>query len=227
MLSPELVLDPLLEDDARTVLLGAPSSNMELSDYTSRIRAAICDWGAPPWLHWAIADWHAHTFCRARHSERTYKLVSGVRSGDPLADACMTGFIKEMRECLIKEGLLVSMQDLDGNPLDQAGPDDQHSHHHGYHGNGSSAAWVREDHAQLRYGDEGILRLVDSYKHLGMLHDQYLCRTLELVRRAKTARTAVGALSRRVLRNTKLPISVRRQASLACIDGALFSADGG
>ena len=84
----------------------------------------------------------------------------------------------------------------------------------------------QEDHAQLRYGDEGILRLVDSYKHLGTLHDQYLCRTPELFRRAKTARTAVGAISRRILRNTKLPISVRRQASLACIDGALFSAAG-
>ena len=34
----------------------------------------------------------------------------------------------------------------------------------------------QEDHAQLRFGDEGILRLVDSYKHLGTLHDQYLCR---------------------------------------------------
>ena len=286
----ELVLGPLLEDDARAVLLGAPSSNMEPSDHTSRIRAVICDWGVPPWLHRAVADWHAHTFFRVRHSERTCKLVSGVRPGDPLADlffnACMTGFIKEMREWLIKEGLLVSMQDLDGNPLDQArGPDDQGQEgevdldgptwvddpaiftvardpnnivnnirtimvaleavaaRHGFCLNtkkgktecvitfavkGIMAAkraldW-QEDHAQLRYGDEGILRLVDSYKHLGTLHDQYLCRTPELVCRGKTARTAVGAISWRVLRNTKLPISVRRQASLACIDGALFSA---
>ena len=127
---PEHVLGPLLEDDAKAVLLGAPSSNMEPSDYTSRIRAALCVWGAPPWLHRATTDWQAHTFFHVRHSERTCKLVSGVRPGDPLADlifnACMTGFIKEMRECRIKEGLLVSMQDLDGNPLDQAGgPDDQ------------------------------------------------------------------------------------------------------
>ena len=195
----------------------------------------------------------------------------------------MTGFIKEMRECLIKEGLLVSMQDLDENPLEQAGgPDDQGQEgevdlvgptwvddhaiftvtrdpnvhnirtimvtleavaaRHGFclntekgktglcvitfAGKGIMAAkraldW-QEDHAQLQYGDQGILRLVDSYKHLGTLHDQYVCRSPELVRRAKTARTAVGAISRRVLRNTKLSISVRRQASVACIDGALF-----
>ena len=32
----------------------------------------------------------------------------------------MTGFNRELRECLIADGLLVSMQDLDGNPLEQA-----------------------------------------------------------------------------------------------------------
>ena len=200
----------------------------------------------------------------------------------------MTSFIQELRECLIKEGLLVRMKNLDGNPLDQAetrdvqnqeseidldGPTwvDDHAiftvardpndivcnirtimvtleavaARHGFclntrkgktecvitfAGKGIMDAkraldW-QEDHAQLRYGDEGILRLVDSYKHLGTLHDQYLCRTPDFVRRAKTARTVLGAISRRILRNTKIPISVRRQASLACIDGVLFSAAG-
>ena len=32
----------------------------------------------------------------------------------------MTGFIKELRKCQIEDGLLVSMQDLDGNPLERA-----------------------------------------------------------------------------------------------------------
>ena len=121
---PEFVLGSLMEEDARAVLLNAPSFNMKPSDYISRIKAAICDWGAPPWLHRAIADWHAHSFFHVRHSEWTYRLVSGVRPGDPLADlifnACMTSFIQELRECLIKEGLLVRMKNLDGNPLDQA-----------------------------------------------------------------------------------------------------------
>ena len=103
-----------------------PSSWVRLRP--GRLRAAILDWGAPPWLHRAVADWHTDTFFRVRHTERTSKLVFGVRPGDPLADlifnACMTGFIREPRECLITEGLLVSMQDLDGNPLDQAGAED-------------------------------------------------------------------------------------------------------
>ena len=121
---PELVLGPLLDEKARAVLLGAPSSCIEPSDYASRIQAAILDWGAPQWLHRAIADWHTDTFFRVRHTERTYRLVSGVRPGDPLADlifnACMTGFIKELRKYLVEDGLLVSMQDLDGNPLQPA-----------------------------------------------------------------------------------------------------------
>ena len=62
------------------------------------------------------------------HTERTYRLVSGVRPGDPLADlifnACMTGFIKELRKYLVEKGLLVSMQDLDGNPLQPAWSED-------------------------------------------------------------------------------------------------------
>ena len=32
----------------------------------------------------------------------------------------MTGVIKELRKCLIEDGLLVSMQDLNGNPLEPA-----------------------------------------------------------------------------------------------------------
>ena len=60
----------------------------------------------------------------------------------------------------------------------------------------------QEDHAQLQYGDGGILRLVDSDKHLGTLHDKHLCRIPEVVRRAKAARTVVAAISKRVLRNT-------------------------
>ena len=63
-------------------------------------------------------------FFEVCHTERTYRLVSGERPGDPLADlifnACMTGFIRELRKCLIAYGLLVGMQDLDGNPLEQA-----------------------------------------------------------------------------------------------------------
>ena len=44
---PELVLGPLLDEKARAVLLGAPSScSMEASDYGSRIQAAILDWGS-------------------------------------------------------------------------------------------------------------------------------------------------------------------------------------
>ena len=59
-------------------VLGAPSSCMEARrDYTSRIRAATLDWRAPPWLHKAIADWHSDTSFRVRHTERTYRLVSG------------------------------------------------------------------------------------------------------------------------------------------------------
>ena len=98
---PELVLGPLLDEKAGAVLLGAPSSCMEASDYASRIQAAILERGAPPWLHRAIADWHTDTFFRVRHTERTYGLISRVRPGDPLVDlifnACMTGFIKELR----------------------------------------------------------------------------------------------------------------------------------
>ena len=75
----------------------------------------------------------------------------------------------------------------------------------------------QEDHAQFRYGDNGTLRLVDSYKHLGTLHDRYLCRILEMVRRAKAARTVITAISKRILRNTLLPLSVRGQAALACL----------
>ena len=79
---PELVLGPLLaDDDARAVLMGAPSSGMDVSDCASRTKAALLDWGAPPLLHRAIADWHADTFFQVRHSERTYGLVSGVRPG--------------------------------------------------------------------------------------------------------------------------------------------------
>ena len=62
----------------------------------------------------------------------------------------------------------------------------------------------QEDHAQLQYGDGGILRLVDSYKHLGTLHDKHLCRIAEVVRPAKAARTVIAAISTRVLRNTLL-----------------------
>ena len=83
-----------------------------------------------------------------------------------------------------------------------------------------------EDHAQLHYGDGGTLRLVDSYKHLGTLHDKHQCRIPEVVRRAKAARTVIAAISKHVLRNTLLPLPVRRQAALACIDGVLFSAAG-
>ena len=108
---PELVLGPPLDEKARALLLVAPSSCMEASDCASRIQAAILEWGAPPWLHRAIADWH-----------------TGVRLGDTLADlifnACMTGFIKDLRKCLIEDGLLVSMEDLDGNPLEPAWSED-------------------------------------------------------------------------------------------------------
>ena len=75
---------------------GAPSSCIEAFDYASRIQAAVLDWEAPPWLQSTIADWHTDTFFRVRHTKRTYRLVSRVRPGDPLADlifnACMTGF---------------------------------------------------------------------------------------------------------------------------------------
>ena len=125
---PELVFGPPLDEKARAVLLGAPSSCIEPSDYASRIQAAILDWGAPQWLHRAITGWHTDTFFRVRHTERTYRLVSGVRPGDPLADlifnACMTGFIKELRKYLVEDGVLVSMQDLGGNPLQPARSED-------------------------------------------------------------------------------------------------------
>ena len=120
---PELVLGPLLDEKAGAVLLGAPSSCG-----ASRIQAAILDWGTPQWLHGAIADWHTDTFFRVRHAERTYRPVSWVRPGDPLADlifnVCMTGFIKELRKYLVEDGLLVRMQDLDGNPLQPAWSED-------------------------------------------------------------------------------------------------------
>ena len=45
-------------------------------------------------------------------------------------------------------------------------------------------------------------------------------------RRAKAARTVNAATSKRVSRNTLLPLPVRRQAALACVDGVLFSAAG-
>ena len=100
----ELVLGPLLDEKARAVLFGASSSCKEPSDYASRIQAAILDWGAPQWLHRATADWHTDTFFRVRRTERTYRLVSGVRPGDPLADlifnACLTGFIKGIAQVL-------------------------------------------------------------------------------------------------------------------------------
>ena len=122
---PELVLGPLLDEKAGAVLLGAPSSCIEPSDYASRIQAAILDWEASQWLHSVIADWHTDTFFRVRHTERTHRLV---RPGDPLADlifhACMTGFIKELRKYLVEDGLLVNMQDLDGNPLQPAWSED-------------------------------------------------------------------------------------------------------
>ena len=84
----------------------------------------------------------------------------------------------------------------------------------------------QEDHAQLQYGDNDTLRLVDSYKHLNTLHDRHLCRIPETVRRAKAARTVIAAISKRVLRNTLLPLPVRRQVALACVHGVLFSAAG-
>ena len=275
-------MGPLLDEKARAVLLGAC---LEDSGGQSGL-------GAPQWLQRAIADWHTDTFFRVRHTERTYRLASWVRRGDPLADlifnACMTGFIKELRKCLVEDGLLVSMQDLDGNPvqpawsqddqdrggdLDLDGPRwvDDHAVYtsardpndvvhniraimvtlekvaarHGFSlntkkvktecvvtiaGKGIMEArraldW-QEDHAQLQYGDGGILRLIDRYKHLGTLHDKHLCRMPEVVRRAKAARTVIAAISKRVLRNTLLRLPVRRQAALACADGVLFSAAG-
>ena len=84
----------------------------------------------------------------------------------------------------------------------------------------------QEDHVQLQYGDGGIFRLVDSCKHVGTLHDKHLCRIPEVVRRAKAGRAVIAAISKRVLRNTLLPLPVRRQAALACVDGVLFSAAG-
>ena len=42
---PELVSGPLLDEKAGAVLLGAPSSCIEPSDYAWRIQAAILDWG--------------------------------------------------------------------------------------------------------------------------------------------------------------------------------------
>ena len=227
---PELVLSPPLGETARAVLLGAPSSCMEASDFSSRIQAAILDL---------------------------------------IFNACMTSFIMELRKCLIEDGLLVSMQDLDGNPLEQAraegdqdrgleldldgptwhcsGPQrcsPQHTHHHGHlekvaarHGlclntkKGKTECVVtlavkgimearraldwQEDHAQLQYRDSGTLRQVDSCKHLGTLHEKHLCRIPEVVRRAKAARTVIGAISKRVLRNTLHPLPVQRQAALA------------
>ena len=121
-----------------------------------------------------------------------------------------------------------------------------HTRYHGHPGDGRGAAWVQpqgktecvitfagkgimearraldwqENHAQPQYGDSGILRLVDSYKHLGTLHDKHLCRIPEVVLLAKAARTVIAA-SKRVLRNTFLPLPVR-QAALACVDGVLF-----
>ena len=239
--------------------------------------------GAPQWLHRAIADWHTDTFLRVRHTERTYRLASGVRPGDPLADlifkAYMTGFIKELRKYLIEDGLLVSMQDLDGNPLKPARSEDDQDRggdldldgptwvddhavfttardpndvvhntraimvtlekvaaRHGFSLNTKkgktecvitfAVKGIMEARRALDWQEDHTLRLVDSYKHLGTLHDKHLCRIPELVRRAKAARTVIAAISKRVLRNTLLPLLVRRQAALACVDGVLFSAAG-
>ena len=74
----------------------------------------------------------------------------------------------------------------------------------------------QEDHARHQYGDRG---------NLGTLHDKHLCSIPEVVRRAKAARTVIAAISKRVLRNTLLPLPVR-QAALACVDGIPFSAAG-
>ena len=200
----------------------------------------------------------------------------------------MTVFVKQLRKCLIDDGLLISMQDLDGNPLQPARSgddqdrgcdldldldvptwDDDHAFfiiaqdpndavhnkraimvtlekvaaRHGFSLNTKKGKTERvvtvagkgivvarraldwqEDHAQLQNGDGGILRLVDSYENLGTLHDKHLCRIPEVVPRAKAARTVIAAISKRVLRNTLLPLPVRRQAALACVDGVLFSA---
>ena len=215
-----------------------------------------------------------------------------MRPGDPLADlifnACMTGFLDELRKCLIEDGLLVSMQDLDGNPLEPARSEDDQDRggdldldgptwvddhavitiardpndavlniraimvtlekvaaRHGFSLNTKKRETERvitfavkgimearsvldqqEDHAQLQYGDGGILRTVDSSKHMGTLPDKHLCRIPKVVRRAKAARTVIAATSKRMLRNTLLPLPVRRHAALACVGGVLFSAAG-
>ena len=194
-----------------------------------------------------------------------------MRPGDPLADlifnACMTGFIKELCKCQLEDGLLVSMQELDGNPQEPARTEDDQDRGDldpdrptwvddhavftvAWDSNGAVhnirtimvtlenvAAWHgfslntkkgktecvitfaeksivearraldwQEDHAQLQCGDNGTLRLVDSYKHLGTLHDKHLRRIPEVVRR-----------------NTLLPLPVWRLGALACVDGVLFS----
>ena len=122
---PELALGPLLdvECQGRAPVVHLPLAwRRQTIPRGSKLRFWTGE--APPWLHTAIADWHTDTLFRVRHTEQTYRLISGVRPGDPVADlifnACMTGFIKELRKCLIEDGLLVSMQDLDGNPLEQA-----------------------------------------------------------------------------------------------------------
>ena len=105
---PELVLGPLLDDNARAVWVPLPLAwRPQTTPQGSELRFST-GW-LQPWLNRAIADWHSDTF---------------LCPGDPLADlifiACMTGFIRKPRKCLIANGLLVSMQGLDGNPLEQA-----------------------------------------------------------------------------------------------------------
>ena len=78
----------------------------------------------------------------------------------------------------------------------------------------------QEDHAQLRYGDSGILRLVDRRSTADFCAGSLSC--FDVLRQ----RTVSGAIFRRVLRNTLPLLPVKRQAALACVDGVLFSAAG-
>ena len=147
----------------------------QTSGYTSRIRAAILDWEVHHGFTWLLRTVTLIPFFRVCHTDRTYRVFSGVRPGDPLADlifnAGMTGFIMELHKCLIADGLLVRMQDLDGSPLEQArtrglswiwmahvgrrprhfhpqrcGP--HHAHHHGHSGDGCGTAWALPYHQE-------------------------------------------------------------------------------
>ncbi len=69
----------------------------------------------------------------------------------------------------------------------------------------------------LTLADDGTLRLVQHYRHLGSVVTQQYGLEQELAARASAASVATAALSRSVLCKTALPAPVRKMVAAACV----------